>query len=980
MHFVIALTEHRVLGFVFAPYLLKKEKDSENYEVYDRVTNLSLETYKHLLTPEEIQVVKIIENYNSQNLFKLFSKKKKQTSRTFIENLPEDLLKEHVRPYVEKQIAKCLDVLEFNPIPIYHKLLQKKIYENDRVELINTDCHTVFNFARSEEGIKYKLTIQNGDKEIELLGKEAHVFSTDPCCLAIENNLFFLKEIDAKKVLPFLDKESIDIGKHAEKKYLQTFVRTAISKYEVRAEGFAISEADSIPKAIVSLEKNLQGNLSLVLKFVYNQSSIYYANRRSGKKVTCEFAGNEVNFICVNRNYDFENEHISKLLSYGLVNKDGPYFEPFDKKGSDKAIYGAITWLNFNKDLLSKNGFDVAQNNLDKNYYIDNLKLKMEVSEKSNDWFDIMASVEFDGFVIPFVEFKEHIVQGNREFVLPNNKVMILPEEWFESYSDLMNFSKNEGAQLKLKKQHFSILDKKVGKLSDNFRDNLKQLLKSDSENQEEVPEAVNAELRNYQQEGYTWMYRMYQNNFGACLADDMGLGKTLQTLTLLAKVVDENIIEKPSEVSTVQDVQLDLFSASEPKGNGKRSKLSLIVVPTSLIHNWINEKQKFVPELRAVVFAGAKRGMLEDCVKDVDLVVTSYGILRNDLEQFEKQSFLYTVLDESQVIKNPGSKTYAAVMSIKSDYRLVLTGTPIENSLSDLWAQFNFLNPGLLGSLSFFQSEFQYPIEKHQDEYKRERLQQLVAPFLLRRAKSEVAKELPSLTEQIIRCDLDEVQESLYEREKSKARKLVLENINRMGLKRATMQILQSLMRLRQIANHPLMIEEEYMGGSGKFDEVIRNLSNLHTEGHKGLIFSSFVKHLDLVSNWLDEQGIKYVTLTGETRNREKVVEEFQNDDSCSFFLVSLKAGGVGLNLTAASYVLMLDPWWNPAAEKQAINRAHRIGQDKQVMVYRFITQNTLEEKILKLQERKSELADIFVNENAFKNISEEEIMELFD
>ncbi len=331
-------------------------------------------------------------------------------------------------------------------------------------------------------------------------------------------------------------------------------------------------------------------------------------------------------------------------------------------------------------------------------------------------------------------------------------------------------------------------------------------------------------------------------------------------------------------------------------------------------------------------------------------------------------------------MIKNPGSKTYASVMKLDSEYKLVLSGTPIENSLSDLWAQFNFINPGLLGNFNFFQGEFQFPIEKHNDESKRERLRHLIAPFILRRTKTEVAKELPELSEQVVYCEMNEVQESFYEREKSKARNLVIENINRMGMGKATMQILQSLMRLRQIANHPVLVDEEYISGSGKFDEIISILETLYKEGHKALIFSSFVGHLNIIARWLDARGINFSMLTGETRNREAVIDKFQKDFNCPFFLVSLKAGGVGLNLTAASYVLMLDPWWNPAAEKQAINRAHRIGQDKHVMVYRFITQDTLEEKIIKLQERKSQLADIFVNDNPFKNINEDEILALFD
>jgi hypothetical protein len=979
MHFILALVEHRVLGYVLAPYLAKREKGVEYLSIYDRVTNQSLNTYEQLLSPEQIQLVAYIENYNTQNLFKLFSKKKKETPRNFIENLSEEMLAEHVRPYIEKQIVRCFDFLEYNPEPIYHKLLANKIYLSDKLEFITRDCNAIFNFDRNEDGIQYRLTIQHNQKEVSLKDKEADFITNQPCSLVIDNKLFVFKGIDSKKVIPFLDREYISIPKQSEIKYLQTFVRSAIAKYQVRVSGFSITNISPIPKAVISLEKNLRNELSLVLKFIYNKNSIYYANSHSGVKVSCEITDNDVGFLCVNRDYVFENETISKLLSYGLVNKEGAYFEPIHNKSELSGYAGLVTWLNFNRELLLNAQIDIVQKNLDSEYYLGTFELKLEVSEQVNDWFDIMANVQFDDFIIPFVDFKEHISQGNREFVLPNNKVMILPEEWFESYSDLLNFSNKDGSKLKLKKQHFSILNTKVGKLSANFKDSLRQLLKADIDDKETVPNQVDAQLRSYQVDGYSWMYRLHKNRFGGCLADDMGLGKTLQTLTLLQRVVDENA-DEIIDGNFGSEEQLDLFSSLTKQKATKRTKASLIVVPTSLVHNWVSEKNKFTPSLKFYVYAGSNRGLLAEHLVNYDVIITSYGILRNDLEQFNKVSFLYTVLDESQMIKNPGSKTFAAVMSLKTDYRLVLTGTPIENSLSDLWAQFNFLNPGLLGNFNFFQSEFQIPIEKQHDENKRDRLQQLIAPFLLRRTKDQVAKELPSLSEQVIHCNLNEVQEVYYEREKSKARNLVLENINRLGLKRATMQILQSLMRLRQIANHPILVDDDYIAGSGKFDEITRNLENLSGEGHKALIFSSFVKHLDLVAEWLDGKNIRYAKLTGETRNREKVVEEFQTENDCQFFLVSLKAGGVGLNLTAASYVLMLDPWWNPAAEKQAINRAHRIGQDKQVMVYRFITENTLEEKIVKLQERKSDLADIFINENTLKDISEQEIIELFN
>ena len=975
MQFIIVVTEHRILGFVFVPYLIKREGPKEYFSTYDKITLQKLEQYEQILSPEQVQLVRFIENYNDQNLFKLFCKKK-STPYDFVNSLSGDLLDNHVRPYVEKQMINCLNVMQFNPQPIYHKILQNKIYESDKLKIVDREDNTVFYFTRTNEGIRYRLMIEYDDHELSLTDKAVTFLVNDPCCITLDDKLFVFRDIDSKKISPFIDKEFIKIPRQTEKKYFQTFVRTAIAKYKVKADGFSIEDVEPTPRAVVSLEKNLAGHLSLVLKFIYD-NSIFYSNKKSGMKVNCIIEGEDVRFTRMARDYNYENSYISKLLSCGLVNKEGPYFEPYSRKAKTEGYYGPITWLNFNKKLLQKAGFEVIQGKLEKEYYLGNFELKFEVSEQANDWFDIHAMVVFDGFKIPFTDFRDHITSGIREYVLPNNKVMILPEEWFESYSDLIKFSRFEGTRFKLSTKHFSLL--KTGKLSDNFRDNLKSLLSSSTEKPEVIPDGIHATLRTYQQEGYSWLYRLFQNGFGGCLADDMGLGKTLQALTLLKRVVEESpTTDAVSNVKT--DVQLNLFDAPVKSPGKAGNKKSLVVAPTSLIHNWINECVKFVPSLKVAGFTGASRGKLSDAMAKTDLLVTSYGILRNDLEQFTKEEFFYLILDESQTIKNPGSKTYYAVNQVDADNKIVLSGTPIENSLTDLWAQFNFINPGLLGTLNFFQSEFQYPIEKLDDANKKEKLRQLIAPFILRRTKGQVAQELPELSEQVIQCDMTDVQEAYYEREKSKARNLVMENINRYGLRKTSMQVLASLMRLRQIANHPGLVDEDYISGSGKFEEIKRNIENLHDEGHKALIFSSFVEHLNLVADWLKEEGIGFVTLTGETQKREKVIEQFQNDDTIRFFLISLKAGGVGLNLTAADYVLILDPWWNPASEKQAINRAHRIGQDKNVMVYRFISQNTLEEKILKLQERKSELADIFVNDNAFGKITEEEIMELFE
>ncbi|MFW5755969.1 MAG: DEAD/DEAH box helicase, partial [Tangfeifania sp.] len=315
----------------------------------------------------------------------------------------------------------------------------------------------------------------------------------------------------------------------------------------------------------------------------------------------------------------------------------------------------------------------------------------------------------------------------------------------------------------------------------------------------------------------------------------------------------------------------------------------------------------------------------------------------------------------------------------LKSEYRLVLTGTPIENSLSDLWSQMNFLNRGMLGNLAFFRRYFITPIEKRNQQEAQEKLQILIRPFILRRTKEEVAKDLPPLMEQVIFCEMTESQQKTYEREKSVIRNSILDSIEENGVNKSAMIVLQGLTKLRQLANHPKLLGEEKETESGKFEEIFLMLENLVAEKHKVLIFSSFVKHLELLKEQIEKNNWKYSLLTGQTSHREKVISQFQNEPDNRIFLISLKAGGVGLNLTGADYVFIIDPWWNPAAENQAISRAHRIGQKRHVFVYRFITENSIEEKIQKLQGRKNSLADKFINSNnPLQEITKEEILNI--
>ncbi len=381
------------------------------------------------------------------------------------------------------------------------------------------------------------------------------------------------------------------------------------------------------------------------------------------------------------------------------------------------------------------------------------------------------------------------------------------------------------------------------------------------------------------------------------------------------------------------------------------------------------------------MLYIGNQRSRQISAFSEHDVIISSYHTIRQDIEVLSGFRFHYIILDESQVIKNPSSKVYKAMTMLNSEHRLALTGTPIENSLTDLWSQMNFVNEGLLGNLNFFRREFVVPIEKKNDADCEERLKKLINPFILRRTKDEVARDLPEISDQVIYCSMTDAQRKFYEEEKSTIRRSIFENIDTQGINKSAMIVLQGLTRLRQAANHPALIDEDYRDDSGKFSEILRNIENIIAEGHKVLIFSSFVKHLELFRNELSVLNIPHTILTGASTDRESIVRNFQENPLCKVFLISLKAGGVGLNLTAAGYVFILDPWWNPASEEQAVNRAHRIGQEKNVFVFRFISENSIEEKIQRLQEKKSKLAEAFVtSNNPLKNIDRQEIEKLFD
>ena len=974
--FIIALTEHRFLGNIFLPYLIKKEEQFYTVISHVKPRDFKFETdYK--FKPYEKELVEIIEKYSDERLMKKFSRA--TSVKEFYSTLKPGYFQKSITPFIEQSMFRIASILMLSPVRLLNKEMKyANLYDEDEIEVQPLFARPVFYFERTASETRYHLKIFHDKKEIRLLHGNIRIVTSQPCLFVQQGKLFVFEKLNAKKLSPFFEKEVVSIPHSMDEKYYGSFILNAVRNFEVYASGFTIIEESAVKKAVLSLEKNLENMPRFVLYYFYGNEKFLHNSTRK-LSVQLERANNNYIFRKVKRDFEWETEILNFLSDFGLNENNGYYsFPSMDLLDNENALYFLVNWINKNKPQLEKKNIQIKQENIEKIFYTGSQQLVVETRE-TFDWFDIHISVKFGEFTIPFVKLKKYILNNIREFVLPNGEIAVLPEEWFARYKGLLPFAKVNGDKLQFDKHHFLLLENKLKDILGSVAEKLKRL---DGPEKEEImiPETLKAKLRSYQMEGYQWLHHLYENEFGGCLADDMGLGKTLQTLALLLKLKRLKkgvIIHHPM----ISNGQLDLFAQQQEPADYQSA--SIIVLPTSLVHNWENEIKKFTPSLKTYKYVGIHRKRTIDIEKIIpyyDVILTTYGTVRNDIEMLRNTSFFYAILDESQFIKNPSSKTYKAIVQLRSKHRLVLTGTPIENSLSDLWAQMNFLNPGLLGNQAFFQKMFITPIEKQGDSKQQEQLQLIIRPFILRRKKDEVAKDLPPLTEQIIYCSMTEKQEKMYEEEKSIIRNAILESIDKDGLEKSSIVVLQGLTKLRQLANHPALLDKDMEENSGKFDQIISMLENLVAENHKVLVFSSFVTHLELVREYIESKKWRFSMLTGQTTKREKVINEFQDDPQNHIFLISLKAGGVGLNLTKAGYVFIIDPWWNPAAENQAVSRAHRIGQDKQVFVYRFITENSIEEKIQLLKERKTSLADLFINSNnPFKEITREELIDLF-
>jgi superfamily II DNA or RNA helicase len=561
---------------------------------------------------------------------------------------------------------------------------------------------------------------------------------------------------------------------------------------------------------------------------------------------------------------------------------------------------------------------------------------KMSASISSGlDWFDLCGEIEYGENSVQLPKLLAALKRGETMVQLADGSFGLLPEEWLKRLGVVAGMGSANGAGIRFSPCQAGLLDALLAAQPEvdcdaAFRQVRQQLVGFEKVEAVQQPAGFRGVLRDYQCEGLGWMHFLRQFSFGGCLADDMGVGKTAQVLALLE-------------------------TRRELRAQGKIDRPSLVVVPKSLIFNWKLEAARFTPEIGILDHTGIGRNM--DRLADADVILTTYGTLRRDIKWFKETVFDYVILDEAQAIKNPETESAKAVRLIQGHHRLALSGTPVENHLGELWSLFGFLNPGLLGGSSVFR--LAGGALRNPDEETRRLLARALRPFILRRTKEQVASELPAKVEQTIYCEFETDQRALYDELRQHYRASLLPKIGSQGLAKAKIQILEALLRLRQAACHPALVNRDYAGApSAKLEMLLHQLGQV-PEGHKALVFSQFTTLLALVRQRLDADGIGYEYLDGKTRDRQARVDRFQNDPGCRLFLISLKAGGVGLNLTAADYVFILDPWWNPAVEAQAVDRTHRIGQNRQVFAYRLIARDTVEEKILELQQSKRNLAD---------------------
>lgn len=983
MQLVFSFYRHPHLGLSLNAYLIYLlESGSFSYQ-YHRLVYERIDDFDYPFTDDDRKILSLIAELSQSAIERKFNKKKLKWEAFLEKSAADKALMSALSAYFDRRISKCLELMKGRQV--YWKERNSDHPAMKGYHVMSGSPRVVYAFTRATEGIRYQLEVSYNGRKLDLQRRNTEILSGDPCWLLHNGCIYgFSDGSDGNKLKPFLTKSEIFIPDKLSDQYLSSFMLKASRKFEVRFEGFKTRDVPKQINKVLRLTSGFDGIPKIELTFHYDHLTVSAANQQP-VLVQLLRENQERILVRYKRDFVFEDAAAEQLVQVGLNKSASSWFNLLEA-GTD--MFKLWEWLLENQEILVHLGF-ITDNSLDGQIiHLEQPSIELKSMEDEQDWFDLKAIVKIGDLEIPFIRLRKNILERNRNWVLPDGSVVLLPEAWFVQYAGLFEFGEDSGETLRLHRQHHGLLDGHPlmgADVAPRLSPEKQRIFSNPFDQILEQPALLNARLRDYQAKGYSWLWNLREKGLGACLADDMGLGKTIQVIALLLRVKElasqEPDVTLPAPETDSTPIQLSLFE-TRSKAQMQKEKPALIVMAPSLIHNWKGEFQKFAPSLKVLIHAGPKRVVDALLFGLYDVILTTYGVVRNDIQHLRELEFSTLVLDESQLIKNMRSMTYQRVRQLRGEQRIVMTGTPVENSLSDLWSQLNFLQPGLLGGFAWFRKEFIVPVEKHQDSTQLEKLKKVIQPFIMRRTKEDVAPELPELTQFEHYCEMDSGQRERYEEQKSAYRNAILNLVRSEGIQKSQFMILRGLMQLRKIAIHPVLDDQQYMGSSTKFEQVLTRLEGLKAEGKKVLMFSQFVRHLDLYRKHFDESGTPYSMLTGNIpmQERAEIIQKFDQSKGFRVFLIQLRTGGSGLNLTQADNVFLLDPWWNPAAEAQAISRSHRIGQHKPVFAWKFITRDTIEEKILKLQEKKARLAsDIIGQGNPIGTISKEELEELF-
>jgi hypothetical protein len=865
------------------------------------------------------------------------------------DDLPEET-KSLMVEYLHPKLKKLFSDIAASPFVFY--LNGKKAFKTDNLHTAGlvTDFITPY----------FKVSTNKNTYEIEcwvkLNGQPVPVTQN-----AINSNLLFFfndnlflwnKREDVDLVMPFQAKGKIGFSKADWPEQLQKFVSPLTKEYHVEFEQSLISEVkDGDPEKRVVLQE--KGDY-LVFQPLFSYKG--FETKPGGKDELIIPDGEKVHVV--HRHKEKEAQFIQKLeaLHSSFIRPEGG--QQLALKGNDVLKNNwFFLFVDAMKDMkVPVYGFEAL-----KNFRFNTAKPQTKIHISSNtDWFDARVDIVFGDQKVTIADVKKALANRQQFVQLGDGTLGILPEEWIKKYSLLFRVGEGKQNQLRLSKYHMSVIDELYDNRSEEelvlkLEEKYEQLKNFNKIKEIPVPEHLAHVLRPYQEHGFHWLHYLSEIGWGGILADDMGLGKTVQALSYL-----------------------HYYRVTHGKLH------ALVVCPTTLMFNWENEIKKFTPLLTYYIHHGGERTRNKEEFSKAEVIITTYGTLRSDIKLLVELPLDYVVLDESQAIKNPSSKVTKAACLLNAKHRVCLSGTPLQNNTFDIFAQMNFLNPGMLGSIEFFRQEFAIPIDKFGEPDRKDHLRKLLFPFILRRTKEQVAKDLPEKMETILFCEMDDEQRNIYDAYRNDFRNKILGTIEQQGIHKSQLTILQGLMKLRQICDSPAILNEtdKYPNHSIKLEEIGREITE-NISNHKALIFSQFLGMLALIKEKLKELEVDFEYFDGSTTaiERERAIQRFQNDENCRVFLISLKAGGVGLNLTAADYVYIVDPWWNPAVEQQAIDRTHRIGQTKNIFAYRMICKDTIEDKILQLQDKKRLLAkDLITDDEGFvKSLTREDVEYLF-